>query len=150
VSSLRMSLFYRFKLLRQLSMLLNIQYRMIDVIESMISKLFYANQISNDEEIVVVNRLLSQAIINYFSKFYSISTSIMLLQVEEKTLKDSTHSLYNLINASTILNMIIKMIEQKIVQSCEVFIITFYRAQYRLYRQTLRNLFLRDSTMLDV
>jgi hypothetical protein len=77
----------------------------------MISKLFYANQISNDEEIVVVNRSLLQAIINYFSKFYSISISIMLLQVEEKTLKDSTHSLYNLINASTILNMIIKMIE---------------------------------------
>jgi superfamily I DNA and/or RNA helicase len=128
VSSLRMSLFYKFKLLKQLSMLLNVQYRMINVIESMISKFFYANQISNDEETVVVNRLLSQAIINYFSKFYSISTSIMLLQVEEKTLKDSTHSLYNLINASTILNMIIKMIEQKVVQFCEVFIITFYRA----------------------
>jgi hypothetical protein len=46
--------------------------------------------------------------------------------------------------------MIIKMIEQKVVQSYEVFIVTFYRAQYRLYRQTLRNLIFRDSTMLDV
>jgi hypothetical protein len=107
-------------------MLLNVQYRMIDVIELMILKLFYANQISNDEEIVVVNRFLSQAIINYFSKFYLISISIMLLQVEEETLKNNTHFLYNLINASTILNMIIKMIEQKIVQFCEVFIVTFY------------------------
>jgi hypothetical protein len=92
----------------------------------MISKFFYANQISNDEEIIVVNRFLSQAIINYFNKFYLISTSIMFLQVEEKTLKNNTHSLYNLINASTILNMIIKIIEQQIVQSCEVFIVTFY------------------------
>jgi hypothetical protein len=109
-------------------MLFIVQYRMINVIESMILNFFYANQISNDEEIIVVNRFLSQAIINYFNKFYSISTSIMLLQIEEKSLKDSTYSLYNLINASTILNMIIKMIEQKVIQSCEVFIITFYQA----------------------
>jgi superfamily I DNA and/or RNA helicase len=128
VSSLRMSLFFKFKLLKQLSMLLNIQYRMMNVIESMISKLFYANQISNDEEIVVVNHFLSQAIINYFNKFYWISTSIMLLQVKEETFKDSTYSLYNLINALTILNMIIKMIKQKVMQSYEMFIITFYRA----------------------
>jgi hypothetical protein len=26
----------------------------------------------------------------------------------------------------------------------------FYRAQYKFYRQTLRNLFFRNSTMLDV
>jgi hypothetical protein len=114
-NSLKMSLFYKLKFLNQSSMLFSVQYRMIDVIDSMISKLFYANRVTNDKRTFVVDRSLSRAIINYFTKTYNVSSSIMLFQVYEKILKNNTHSLYNLINASTTLNMMIKMIGRNVM-----------------------------------
>jgi hypothetical protein len=39
----------------------------------------------------------------------------MFLQIYEKIFKNNTHSLYNLINALTILNMMIKMIERNVM-----------------------------------
>jgi hypothetical protein len=147
---LKMSLFYKMKFLNQSSMLFSVQYRMINVIDFMISKLFYANQITNDERTFIVNRFLSRAIINYFTKTYNVSSFVMLLQVKEKILKNNTHSLYNLINASTIFNLMIKMIERNVMQSREMFIIIFYRAQFKLYKQILRNLSLMKSKLLNI
>ncbi len=149
-NSLKMFLFYRLKLLNQLSMFFSVQYRMINVIDFMISKLFYANQETNDERTFIVNRFLSRAIINYFTKTYNVSSFVMLLQIKKKTFKNRTHSLYNLINASTILNLMIKMIERNVMQSREVFIIIFYRAQFKLYKQILRNLSLMKSKLLNI
>jgi hypothetical protein len=76
---LKMSLFYKLKFLNQSSIFFNVQYRMINVIDFMISKLFYANQIMNDESTFIVDRFLSRAIINYFTKTYNVSFFIMLL-----------------------------------------------------------------------
>jgi hypothetical protein len=149
-SFLKMFLFYKLKFLNQSSMLFNVQYRMINVIDFMILKLFYANQITNDEQTFIVDRFLSRAIINYFTKTYNVSSSVMLLQVKKKTFKNSTHSLYNLINASTIFNLMIKMIERNVMQSREMFIIIFYRAQFKLYKQILRNLSLMKSKLLNI
>ncbi len=115
----------------------------------MISKLFYANQVTNDEETFIDDRSLSRAIVNHFQKIYNVSSSMMLLQIKEETFKNNTRSLYNLVNASTILNMTINMIEREIMQFHEVFIIIFYRAQFKLYRQTLRNLSLMNSKLRD-
>ncbi len=136
--------------MNQSSMFFNVQYRMINVIDFMILKLFYANQVTNDERTFIVDRSLSRAIINYFMKTYNVSFSVMLLQVKEKILKNSTHSLYNLINASTILNLMIKMIERNVMQFREMFIISFYRAQFKFYKQILRNLSLMKSKLLNI
>ncbi len=149
-NSLKMFLFYKLKFLNQSSMFFSVQYRMINVIDFMISKLFYANQVTNNERTFIVDRSLSRAIINYFTKTYNVSSSVMLFQVKEEILKNSTHSLYNLISASTILNLMIKMIERNVMQSREMFIIIFYRTQFKLYKQILRNLSLMKSKLLNI
>ncbi len=149
-SFLKMFLFYKLKFLNQSSMLFSVQYRMINVIDFMISKLFYANQVTNDERTFIIDRFLSRAIINYFTKTYNVSSFVMLLQIKEKILKNNTHSLYNLINASTIFNLMIKMIERNVMQFREMFIIIFYRAQFKLYKQILRNLSLMKSKLLNI
>jgi hypothetical protein len=131
-------------------MLFSVQYCMINVIDFMISKLFYANHVTNDERTFIVDRFLSRAIINYFTKTYNVSSSVMLFQIKEKILKNNTHSLYNLINASTILNLMIKMIERNVMQFREMFKIIFYRAQFKLYKQILRNLSLMKSKLLNI
>ncbi len=77
-NSLKMFLFHKLKFLNQSSMFFNVQYRMINVIDFMISKLFYANQIMNDERTFIVDRFLSRAIINYFTKTYNVSSFVML------------------------------------------------------------------------
>jgi hypothetical protein len=91
---------------------------------------------------------LFDAIINYFTKTYNVSSFVMFLQVKKKILKNNTNSLYNLINASTILNLMIKMIERNVMQSREMFIIIFYRAQFKFYKQILRNLSLMKSKIV--
>ncbi len=77
-NSLKMSLFYKLKFLNQSSMFFNVQYRMINVIDFMILKFFYANHVTNDERTFIVDRFLSRAIINYFTKTYNVSSFVML------------------------------------------------------------------------
>jgi hypothetical protein len=44
----------------------------------------------------------------------------------------------------------IKMIERNVIQSREMFIIIFYRVQFKFYKQILRNLSLMKSKLLNI
>ena len=63
VKFLRMFLFYRFKLLKQSSVLFSVQYQMMNVIEIMILKLFYVNWIINDAKTKTSIHTLTQNLI---------------------------------------------------------------------------------------
>ena len=87
MKSLKMSFFFQLKLLSQLSMLLNEQYCIISVIEIIIFKLFYANEMINDSKIDFVNHSLSQILIKYFDNIYKTKIPLLLLQINKIILK---------------------------------------------------------------
>ena len=147
---LRMFLFYRFKLLKQSSVLFNVQYRMINVIEIIISKLFYVNRIINDVKTKTSIRTLMQNLIQYFQIIYKIINSLLLFQMNETIFKNSIRFLYNIINAFVILNLMMNMIIKKIVKFSDIFILFVYRAQFKLYRQTIKNMNLFHFEMLNI
>lgn len=74
----------------------------------------------------------------------------MLYSVKGETEEDATKSQFNITNASMILNLIALMIDKKIVQSHEVLIMTFCRAQVRMYQQALRSWSMENPAMIDV
>jgi superfamily I DNA and/or RNA helicase len=83
VYSMLMSLFHRLKLLRHSSMLLKTQYRMLNVIENMISTLFYDQRLKNDHETNLISRFISQTIIEYVNRRWSIQFFMILYDVFE-------------------------------------------------------------------
>ena len=78
---LRLSFFQQLKVLGQLSVLLNEQYRMVENIETMVSKLFYSNLFSNAPSTAIQSCPRLQRIIQYFSAVYLVKTPVILLAV---------------------------------------------------------------------
>ena len=74
----------------------------------------------------------------------------MTLKVRGQSHRDNTQSLYNPSNAAIVLNLAIEIIDGAVVNAAQLTILTFYRAQYKLYRQGLRNLSLSRPEMSTI
>ena len=70
--------------------------------------------------------------------------------MNETIFKNSIRFLYNIINAFVILNLMMNMIIKKIVKFSDIFILFVYRAQFKLYRQTIKNMNLFHFEMLNI
>lgn len=145
-SPLRMSLFQRLNLMGQPSVLLNEQYRMVDVMGSMVLTLFYSSQLTNAPGTNVRDRPRSQQIVKYLHTVYNVNSPFLLLQVHGTTLQDANKSKYNVESASAALTLGLDMIDKKVIQPQDLLIMTSYRAQFRLYRQPIRTLALQEPT----
>jgi superfamily I DNA and/or RNA helicase len=127
VYSMLMSLFHRLKLLRHSSMLLKIQYRMLNVIENMISTLFYDQRLKNDHETDLISRFISQTIIEYVNRRWSIQFFMILYDVSEQTNKNNTRSSFNLMNVFAIMRLAINFIKKRVMKFVDLVILTFYK-----------------------
>jgi hypothetical protein len=150
VYSMLMSLFHRLKLLRHSSMLLKTQYRMLNVYENMISTFFYDQRLKNDHETDLISRFISQTIIEYVNRKWSIQSFMILYDVSEQANKNSTRSSFNLMNVFAIMRLAIDLIKKRIMKFVDLVILTLYRAQMKVYRQIIRNLSLIESRMIDI
>lgn len=148
--SMQVSLFHRLKLLGHPSVLLNVQYRMLDVIGNMVSDLFYARKLTNGSGTDLASRPVSQAILRYVQGRWKIGSPMVGLDVKGHREKDSTKSSVNFVNVSVVMNLALDMIGKEIVAPAQLVILTFYRAQYKIYRQALRNLSLAQPRMADI
>jgi hypothetical protein len=70
--------------------------------------------------------------------------------VKSNKQRNSIKSFYNLVNASVVMHLVVNLLDKKIVTSTQLFVMTFYRAQFKIYRQTLRNLSLARSEMTEI
>ena len=116
----------------------------------MISKLFYVHQIINDAKTKTSIRTLTQNLIQYFLIIYKIINSLLFFQMNEIIFKNSIRFLYNKINASVILNMMMNIIIKKIVKFNDIFNLFVYRVQFKLYRQIIKNMNLFHFKMLNI
>jgi hypothetical protein len=150
VYSMLMSLFHRLKLLKHSSMLLKTQYRMLNVIENMISTFFYDQRLKNDHETNLILRFISQTIIEYVNRRWSIQSFMILYDVFEQTNKNSTKSSFNLMNVFAIMRLTINLIKERVMKFVDFVILTFYKVQMKVYRQIIRNLSLIEFRMIDI
>jgi hypothetical protein len=150
IYSMLMSLFHRLKLLKHSSMLLKIQYQMLNVIENMISTFFYDQKLKNDHETNLISRFISQTIIEYVNRKWSIQSFIIFYDVSEQTNKNSTKSFFNLMNVFAIMRLTINFIKKRIMKFVDLVILTFYKIQMKVYRQIIRNLSLIESRMINI
>jgi hypothetical protein len=150
VYPMKMSLFHRLKLLRHPSVMLRVQYRMVDIMGSMISDLFYDGKLVNGPGTDIPSRPLTQAIMQYVQDRWRVQSPIVLLNVEGNKQRDSTKSSYNLANASVVMHLVVDLLDKGIVTPAQLLVMTFYRAQFKIYRQALRNLSLARPEMAEV
>ena len=66
---------------------------------------------------------------------------MMLFDVKKQTKIDVNQSKFNFVNASIIMNLMINLMQKKIVNFVQLLILTFYRVQHKIYRQIVFNLF---------
>ena len=147
---LRLSLFQWLKMLGQPSILLNKQYRMVSKIELMVLTLFYSCKLVNGSGTAIENRPCLQRIAAYFRSVYDINSPLMLLEVSSTTQQDGSKSRFNTKNASVALNLGVNMINKRKIQAQDLLIMTLYRAQYRLYRQSIQSLARSDAWLMGV
>ena len=138
VKNLQVSYFERLKLPGHPSVMLTEQYRMVEPIGAMISTLFHEDKLMNGEGTAVADRQISSNLTNYFKRHYGIASPLMILSVRGK-LEHNNRSMYNRINASEGLNIVMNLIDSGTLEADDVTILTFYRAQRRLYLQSLEN-----------
>lgn len=119
-------------------------------IGSMVSKLFYGEELRHAPSTELVNRPLSRQITQFLSQKYDVNSPLMIYAIKGVTQEDHTKSQYNIANASLVLNLMIKMIEEGVVKPSEVVIMTFYRAQLKIYQQALRSLSLAHPNMVEI
>lgn len=114
---------------------LNTKYRMVAPISNMISQLLYANQLEHDLGIAISRRPLYRyiRITESFQQQFEVNSTLMLYAIKGKPDEDNSRSCYNIINANMILNLVVYMIEKGFVQAQELVIMTFYRAQWKIY-----------------
>jgi hypothetical protein len=72
------------------------------------------------------------------------------LDVEGYKQRDKSKSSFNLLHVSVVMNLALDLINKKIIKPEQLVILTCYRAQYKIYRQALRNLSLAQSRMADI
>ena len=134
---LRLLFFQRLKVLGQPSVLLNEQYRMVESIGTIVSKLFYSNLLSNAPSIAIQSRPRLQRIIQYLSAVYLAKTPVILLAVSGTKMQDANWSRFNSNNASAAMNLSINMVSRGMIRPRDLLIMTLYCAQFRLYRQSI-------------
>ena len=130
---LRLSFFQQLKVLGQPSVLFDEQYRMVESIETMVSKFFYSNLLSNAPSTAIQSRPRLQRIIQYLSAVYSAQTPVILLAVSGTEMQDANWSRFNPDNALAAMNLGIDMVSRGVIKPRDHLIMTLYCAQFRLY-----------------
>ena len=141
---IKFSFFRRFKIFDHSNVFFHIQYKMIQFFEIMIFKLFYEKKIINDFDINISNRSLFLKIKKYFKKYFRVDFFLMILNVKKKFHANNTSFFYNMKSANIIIIFVVRMIQKEIVKFIDILIMISYRAQYKFYRQIVRNLILID------
>ena len=147
---LRLSLFQRLKVLGQPSVLLNQQFRMVDSIETMVSKLFYSNLLSNTPSTAIQFRPRSLGITDYLTSVYSAKSPVILLAVSGTKIQDANKFRFDPEKTSVALNLGLDMVSRGVIKPRDLLIMTSYRAQFRLYWQLIRRLAKVEPRMIDI
>lgn len=117
---------------------LNVQQRMVEMIGDMASTLFdYEKMFTNGRDTLLDRRPRATEVKKYFRKHYNVNSPQLQLKVAGESLKDQTQSQFNRINVS-VLFLAIEMIAEGVLRPEDIAILTFYRAQWKLYRQQLQ------------
>ena len=125
--SMKMNLFHRLKILKHFFAFFNIQYCMMNSLNDMIFWLFYNEKFKNDSEIDIIFKFISQSIIVYENLKWKFEFFVMLLDVEKQTEINVNQSKFNFVNASMIMNLMMNLMQKKIVNFVQLLILTFYR-----------------------
>jgi hypothetical protein len=115
VYSMKLFLFHRLKLLRHSFVMLNVQYRMIDIMRTMISNLLYERNLVNDSDTDLSSRSLTQSMIQYVQRRWNVRSSILLLNVKSHKQRNTTKSSFNLVNASVMMELAVDLLDKGIV-----------------------------------
>ena len=147
---LRLSFFQQLKVLGQPSVLLNEQYRMVESIGTMVSKLFYSNLLSNALLTAIQSRPRLQRIIQYLSAVSLAKTPVILLAVSGTKMQDANQSRFNPDNASVAMNLGINIVSRGVIKPRDLLIMTSYCAQFRLHWQLIQALARVEPWMIDI
>lgn len=113
---------------------------MVDAIGSMISDIFYAGKTVNGQDTLMGCRIRSRAIQKYFQKRFKVNSPLMPLKTKGESQRDQTRLQFNPTNMAVVIKLAIHVIIAGVLKPDEITILTFYRAQRKLYRQQLRSL----------
>ena len=111
----------------------------------MINAFFYQRKLLNAVSTITTSRSVFRAIQRYFFRIYNVDYFLIIFKIADNAFKDNNQSLYNETNVEIAVALIENMIKQNVFISNQIFIFTFYRAQLKLYQQTLRNMILNVS-----
>ena len=106
---------------------LNVQQRMVEMIDGIASHLFYKNIIQNSLDTLVDYCAYLIDVKRYFHKTHNVNSPLLQLKIVGESLKDQTQLQFNRININVILSLAINMITRSALCSEDLTIFTFYR-----------------------
>ncbi|MCJ1271107.1 hypothetical protein MMC22_011006 [Lobaria immixta] len=113
--------------------------RMVEMIGDMASTLFdYEKMFTNGRDTLLDRRPRATEVKKYFRRHYNVNSPLLQLKVAGESLKDQTPSQFNRINVSVVLSPAMDMIAEGVLRPEDITILTFYRTQWKLYRQQLQ------------
>ncbi|MCJ1294682.1 hypothetical protein MMC34_006240 [Xylographa carneopallida] len=104
-----------------------------------LTNIFYGNQLTAGRGTSFADRPIAREIQNMIQRDFKIrNTSVVLMKVKRQQAEESTHSVYNMINATACFQLLERLLTIDALETKSIVIIAMYQAQVKAYRQALR------------
>ena len=141
VKQLALSLFTRLKAVGHPSAILLDQHRQVPILAELTNTLYYHGQFRNGPGTAIDQRPHAQVLEKYIKKKFGFTgTSTVMVKFKAKAEMDSTKSLFNLVSARAVMEILEEILRLRKIPPTDIAIIAFYKAQVNLLRASVDNL----------